>query len=1081
MSRRLSTRQHQNNAKKSIEAARVESAESDPEDVLAIESNRMPGSMDFVGVKSFYTQEQRLRSFANAGARKRQSNAKKGSKAPKLSWPANHPAPELMAQAGFYFKPAAGDEDNVACFICQKNMSEWDPDDDPAEQHLRHNSSCGWALTMCRKLAVDGNITDDPLGDEMCKARRMTFDNWWPHEGKKGWKPSVYNVVMAGFIFRPHDTGSDSVYCPYCTLSVDAWECDDNPREVHETLGTKNCLFLQHGSIAEKPMINNKKKFTVALDDTEDVKEKAGLKRRTSRPRKPATNIQRKKATPKSQTDPEGRQDVVFPGGDVNADETEPRRMACGKKRESSAMEEGSQKPLFSNYEDTTKIFKDQKYIEEKETSKPPPTKRRITRASIASQPSNFDLVVNVPNHLAHTGDEDDFGSPSLHNTPIKPKPKDKKKKAVRPSSAPIKPRKNKKQNATETPVELTSPDDTENGQALEQDIEGTQDINVGETDVENGQSVIRAKVEDPLALGDSGTLEIEPVEKSVTDSTQKTAKKTYPAEPELKPESIQTQPNNPAKSRRKRLTKTKPMNRISTDTGAEPVPKTPPRSTPEPTIAAGTDSISRDVTDTVANQPRVLNSVTDSHLPSTSSVPAPKHGPNEPNVLAQPELGATQPKAPTSAPPLMPTVPADAKDGNIFNMKDYGNKNAISKEECSPRKTSTQLTVNRPVSISPSKDKDMKRKSDVVVDSEKDGRTGKKRKTAKATKPRAVSKSGLEEPVLTSETSGKDPALDAKGDISSELRSPETSIPKDLSLPAKATGPNKNAKQTEVISGPNLQSPLHSEQAADKSEAFPYEEEETILDDVEQTTTLPSAGPGSNIGKSLALEDNTISTVLSGYERSPKGDTESLSPADYTSPFQIAKAPSIPSSPDDIASQDSIPNTQFSVLASQMTLATSFQGSSKGVSFVRTSEERLLMEQGASFAVETREQSILVSPKSTRTPLSVIPKPHNGTLALATPRNRDEGASFAPVQSLKPWKLTSVESCIEAIKENTDMEVFSHGLPMSERRMTVAEWITDMSKKAEKRLIHKGELLVRFFEDEAERAVAAIEAIEAE
>lgn len=99
-----------------------------------------------------------------------------------------------MAKAGFYFKPAVGDEDNAACYLCQKNMSQWDPEDDPAAEHIRHDTTCGWALTTCQELVVDGDFIDDPMGEKMCDARRMTFDKWWPHESKKGWRPSVENV-----------------------------------------------------------------------------------------------------------------------------------------------------------------------------------------------------------------------------------------------------------------------------------------------------------------------------------------------------------------------------------------------------------------------------------------------------------------------------------------------------------------------------------------------------------------------------------------------------------------------------------------------------------------------------------------------------------------------------------------------------------------------------------------------------------------------------------------------------------------------------------------------------------------------
>jgi hypothetical protein len=70
-----------------------------------------------------------------------------------LKWP--HPktfiaTPEALADAGFYFSPSSEDRDNVRCFACDKELSEWDENDDP---YLIHWEKCGktcpWAIVRC--------------------------------------------------------------------------------------------------------------------------------------------------------------------------------------------------------------------------------------------------------------------------------------------------------------------------------------------------------------------------------------------------------------------------------------------------------------------------------------------------------------------------------------------------------------------------------------------------------------------------------------------------------------------------------------------------------------------------------------------------------------------------------------------------------------------------------------------------------------------------------------------------------------------------------------------------------------------
>ena len=89
-----------------------------------------------------------------------------------LKWP--HPAsflatPTSLASAGFYFNPSAKTPDAVSCFICDKGLADWDPEDDPAQIHSQKCPKCPWAMFKC---AIDMN-TNERSGSIPCPQRRL--------------------------------------------------------------------------------------------------------------------------------------------------------------------------------------------------------------------------------------------------------------------------------------------------------------------------------------------------------------------------------------------------------------------------------------------------------------------------------------------------------------------------------------------------------------------------------------------------------------------------------------------------------------------------------------------------------------------------------------------------------------------------------------------------------------------------------------------------------------------------------------------------------------------------------------------
>lgn len=57
-----------------------------------------------------------------------------------------------MAEAGLYYAPGGvKGSDCVRCFCCYKELENWDDNDEPWEEHLKHEPSCLFAKTKKRE------------------------------------------------------------------------------------------------------------------------------------------------------------------------------------------------------------------------------------------------------------------------------------------------------------------------------------------------------------------------------------------------------------------------------------------------------------------------------------------------------------------------------------------------------------------------------------------------------------------------------------------------------------------------------------------------------------------------------------------------------------------------------------------------------------------------------------------------------------------------------------------------------------------------------------------------------------------
>lgn len=101
------------------------------------------------------TLESRIRSFKPSKA------ASSSSASSKHAWPHSSTTylanPTTLAEAGFYLKPTKEDADNVACFLCKKELGGWDADDNPFEVHMVKSPKCPWAIARCSlEFDLDG-------------------------------------------------------------------------------------------------------------------------------------------------------------------------------------------------------------------------------------------------------------------------------------------------------------------------------------------------------------------------------------------------------------------------------------------------------------------------------------------------------------------------------------------------------------------------------------------------------------------------------------------------------------------------------------------------------------------------------------------------------------------------------------------------------------------------------------------------------------------------------------------------------------------------------------------------------------
>ncbi|KAG6816276.1 hypothetical protein H0H87_007313 [Tephrocybe sp. NHM501043] len=171
--------------------------------------------------------------------------------------------PEALAEAGFYFNPSYEDRDNVACFVCDKQLSDWEADDDPFDIHwTKCRDRCCWAIVRCGlrdDINRHGGFTFSdkarlPTSKAMEKARLETFfvGDGWVHDQVKRHGADSRKMARAGFVYTPSHPGDDLATCLYCYIALGGWEPEDDPTEEHRKR-SKGCPMFDSPELTSKP------------------------------------------------------------------------------------------------------------------------------------------------------------------------------------------------------------------------------------------------------------------------------------------------------------------------------------------------------------------------------------------------------------------------------------------------------------------------------------------------------------------------------------------------------------------------------------------------------------------------------------------------------------------------------------------------------------------------------------------------------------------------------------------------------------------------------------------------------------
>lgn len=334
--------------------------------------------------KPFHLYSTRLETFNGARFKGAKGRARK------YKWPHEKPSAEDLSLNGFYFTPenTPTGSDLVTCYMCGCSIDEWTTTDDPVDAHYQNSPRCPVAVLQAKPWwKVDSKTgkdifskEHDPWHELSLFTRLQTFyyplsmeekkklievstltginetfremgKSCWPYDTDKDFKPNSYNLARAGFFLSSGDYG-ETCTCPYCGLSLDGWEPNDDPITEHIrrspschyftcSTAQKNLQAIEAQNDLANTSHDSKLELSSDFDSDVDISAKPKKSRKTSNKRKSALSssdgesepIQRKKRTKRKK--------------DTSAEAVEARKQQSKSKLRLSAFDSDNEPSIF--------------------------------------------------------------------------------------------------------------------------------------------------------------------------------------------------------------------------------------------------------------------------------------------------------------------------------------------------------------------------------------------------------------------------------------------------------------------------------------------------------------------------------------------------------------------------------------------------------------------------------------------------------------------------------------------------------------------------------------------------------------
>jgi hypothetical protein len=110
-----------------------------------------------------------------------------------------HITPEELAAEGFFYR---GIGDLCTCYVCGITLSNWEPDDTPSGEHMRHSPHCPFVLDRdhCGNVPLEASSLDDILSFVEEDLEKGDRTKGIEYEKNIDEKDSVKPVISDGYV-----------------------------------------------------------------------------------------------------------------------------------------------------------------------------------------------------------------------------------------------------------------------------------------------------------------------------------------------------------------------------------------------------------------------------------------------------------------------------------------------------------------------------------------------------------------------------------------------------------------------------------------------------------------------------------------------------------------------------------------------------------------------------------------------------------------------------------------------------------------------------------------------------------------